>query len=125
MVRQFRPRLILEVGSGFSTRVSLRAAVENGETQLICIEPFPTDPVRHDLLNRDHQELISIIPEKVEDVELDVFERLRSGDILFIDSSHISRIRSDVNHLVLDVLPRLNPGVIVRFHDNGSIHEGG
>jgi predicted O-methyltransferase YrrM len=117
MIRHFRPRLVIEVGSGFSTRVSLHAARQNGDTRLVCIEPYPDDPVRHSLLQGDHYGIVSLIEQKVEDVPFDQFDQLHSGDILFIDSSHISRIGGDVNRLILDILPRINPGVIVHFHD--------
>ena len=69
------------------------------------------------MLDADTHGIISLITHKVEDVELGLFERLSSGDILFIDSSHVSRTGGDVNRLILDVLPRLKPGVIVHFHD--------
>jgi hypothetical protein len=117
MIRHFRPRLVLEVGSGYSTRVALQAATMNGDTRLICVEPYPDDPVRHVLFRGARHDLISLIPEKVEDVGRELFMQLVAGDMLVIDSSHVSRIGGDVNRLVLDVLPRLNPGVIVHFHD--------
>jgi predicted O-methyltransferase YrrM len=117
MVRHFQPRFVLEIGSGFSTRVSLQAAAANGDTRLICIEPYPDDPARHAILAADHEGRLSVIPERVEEVGFGVFDKLRHGDILFIDSSHVSRIGGDVNYLVLDILPRLKPGVVVHFHD--------
>ena len=54
---------------------------------------------------------------QVELINVDFFKQLSKNDILFIDSSHTVRIGSDVNYLILDVLPRLAPGVIVHFHD--------
>ena len=59
----------------------------------------------------------SLIEKKVQDIDLEFFSQLRSGDILFIDSSHTVKIGGDVNYLFLEVLPRLNPGVIVHVHD--------
>lgn len=59
----------------------------------------------------------SLIEKKVEDVDLEFFSGLGSGDILFIDSSHTVKIGGDVNYLFLEVLPRLKPGVIVHVHD--------
>ncbi len=38
-------------------------------------------------------------------------------DILFIDSTHVSKIGSDVNRLIFDILPALPRGVVVHFHD--------
>jgi hypothetical protein len=112
MVRHFRPRLILEVGSGFSSRLSAQAALRNGNTELVCIEPYPDD-----VLTRGFPGLTSVIPKKVQEVELGSFERLDDGDILFIDSSHVVKTGGDVNYLFLEVLPRLRPGVVVHVHD--------
>lgn len=112
MVRHFRPDTVLEVGSGFSTRVSARAALENGHTRVISIEPYPDE-----VLKEGFPGLTSLVPEKVQDVDLARFEELGSGDVLFIDSSHVAKIGGDVNYLYLEVLPRLKPGVVVHVHD--------
>lgn len=112
MVRHFQPRLIIEVGSGFSSLVLSQAAAKNKNSALICIDPFPRDFVRNGLPG-----LQSLIEKKVEDIDFEFFSQLQSGDILFIDSSHTVKIGGDVNHLFLEVLPRLKPGVIVHVHD--------
>lgn len=112
MVRHFQPRLIIEVGSGFSSLVLSQAAAKNKNSALICIDPFPRDFVRNGLPG-----LQSLIEKKVEDIVFEFFSQLQSGDILFIDSSHTVKIGGDVNHLFLEVLPRLKPGVIVHVHD--------
>lgn len=113
MVRHFKPGSILEVGSGFSSRVSAQAALKNGgHTDLTCIEPYPDE-----VLKAGFPGLTSLIPKKVQEVELDRFEELGPNDILFIDSSHVVKIGGDVNYLFLEVLPRLKPGVIVHVHD--------
>ena len=112
MVRHFRPRLIIEVGSGFSSLAMGQAAAKNKNSALICIDPFPRDFLRNGLPG-----LQSLIAKKVEDIDLEFFSQLQSGDILFIDSSHTVKIGGDVNYLFLEVLPRLKPGVIVHIHD--------
>lgn len=58
-----------------------------------------------------------LIQKKVDEVEKEIFLNLGENDILFIDSSHIVKIGSDVNYLFLQILPRLGTGVIVHFHD--------
>ena len=60
---------------------------------------------------------LHIIPKRVQDVPLDVFTALDSGDVLFIDSSHVSKVGSDVNHILFNILPALRPSVRVHFHD--------
>jgi Methyltransferase domain len=112
MVRSFRPSLVLEVGSGFSSRVSARAALVNGNTRVVCIEPYPDD-----VLTGGFPGLTSVIPKKVQEVDLEFFGQLAEGDILFIDSSHVVKTGGDVTYLFLEVLPRLRPGVIVHVHD--------
>jgi hypothetical protein len=53
----------------------------------------------------------------VQEVSLSVFEVLRNGDFLFIDSSHVMKTGSDVCHELFEILPRLAPGVFIHFHD--------
>jgi hypothetical protein len=112
MVRHFQPRLIIEVGSGFSSLVLGEAAAKNGSSALICIEPFPRE-----FLREGFPALRSLIEKNVQEVDLEFFGQLESGDMLFIDSSHTVKIGGDVNYLFLEVLPRLKPGVIVHVHD--------
>jgi Methyltransferase domain len=113
MVRHFQPRRIIEVGSGFSSLVLGQAAAKNKNSSLICIDPFPGELLR----NGSIPALKSLIETKVQDLDVEFFSQLDSGDILFIDSSHTVKIGGDVNYLFLEVLPRLNPGVIVHVHD--------
>jgi hypothetical protein len=112
MIRHFQPRLIIEVGSGFSSLVLGQAAEKNKDSGLMCIEPFPRQ-----FLREGFPGLQSLIEKKVQDIDLEFFSQLASGDVLFIDSSHTVKIGGDVNYLFLEVLPRLNPGVIVHVHD--------
>lgn len=112
MVRHFQPRLIIEVGSGFSSLVLGQAAEKNNNAGLICIEPFPRQ-----FLREGFSGLRSLIEKKVQDINLEFFSQLELGDMLFIDSSHTVKIGGDVNYLFLEVLPRLRPGVIVHVHD--------
>jgi hypothetical protein len=110
----FRPKRMIEVGSGFSSLVTARVNREllSREIEFSCIEPYP----RQFLI--DGVDGISrVICQKVEDVDLSFFDRLRCGDILFIDSSHVSKAGSDVNYLFFEVLPRLQRGVLVHVHD--------
>ena len=65
---------------------------------------------------KDHR-IAEIIPKRVQELELPRFDELRAGDILFVDSSHVSKVGSDVNHIVFEILPRLSHGVFVHFHD--------
>lgn len=113
IIREERPRRIIEIGSGSSTLVMLSAIKDGGsQTKLTCIEPYlPSylDP---------HRPQISTLLEKpLQEVPIEIFSELESGDILFIDSTHVVRFDSDVVFEILDILPILKPGVIVHVHD--------
>ena len=115
MVRFRKPQRIIEVGSGVSTFCMLAAAhVNQSETgrmaSMTCIDPFPSPKVR--LLTE-----IKLLAQKVQQVPVEIFASLGPSDLLFIDSTHTVKPASDVNFLVLEVLPRLRSGVIVHFHD--------
>jgi hypothetical protein len=116
-VREHRPARLVEVGGGFSTRVmaaALRAnLVENGTPgELITIDPFPDRLPTSDLDGR-----MKVIPRPVQQVAPEIFWSLRKDDILFLDSSHVVSIGSDVVYEYLDILPRLHRGVLVHVHD--------
>lgn len=116
VVRHFKPRRIIEVGSGFSTLVALDALDRNqreGSTgRLLAIEPYPRDFLKS--IRSDH---FDFLEKKVQEVPLSEFRSLGENDVLFIDSSHVCKIGSDVQYEILEILPRLSPGVIVHFHD--------
>jgi len=86
-----------------------------GELELTLIEPY-TDRL-HSLLRPEDEAAITLIEQRVQDVPLSAYDVLEDGDVLFIDSTHVSKIGSDVNHLVFEVFPRLRPGVFVHVHD--------
>jgi predicted O-methyltransferase YrrM len=109
MIRAHKTRRVVEIGSGFSTLISLAALRMNGDFTLTCIEPYPKTWLR--------QLPIDLRITKAEAVDLSVYTLLDAGDVLFIDSSHVAKLNSDVNFLVMRVLPRLKSGVIVHIHD--------
>lgn len=119
MVREFEPDRIIEVGSGKSTRISLRASdmnmQESGDsTEITAVEPYPDD----DLLSlASENEELNLIESRAEDVDISRYLQLESGDFLFIDSSHTLTIGNDVSHLYLKLLPQLPEGVFVHSHD--------
>jgi hypothetical protein len=83
--------------------------------RLTFIDPYPE--TLHSVLRETDRKSAEILSARVQNVVPDVFQALEANDILFIDSTHVSRTGSDVNFLFFDVLPRLNPGVYVHFHD--------
>jgi hypothetical protein len=111
IIRHFQPRLIIEVGGGFSTLLLAEAAAKNKASALVSIEPFPREFLKQGSPG------LRLIEKRIQDIDLEFFSELHSGDVLFIDSSHTVKIGGDVNYLFLEVLPRLKPGVIVHVHD--------
>lgn len=105
-----RPATYLEVGSGASTRVARRATRDAGlATRIVSIDPAPraaVDGLCDEIERRP-----------LEDTDLARFERLRAGDVVFVDGSHRCFTNSDATVFFLDVLPRLSPGVLVGIHD--------
>jgi hypothetical protein len=117
MMRHFRPARIIEVGSGFSSCVILDANERFFENQIQCtfIEPEPERFLQ--AISREDRERVNLLCQDVRSIEPEHFQSLSRGDILLIDSSHVSKINSDVNYLLFHVLPLLQSGVLVHFHD--------
>lgn len=105
MIRKYKPRLIIEVGSGFSTHFAMDALKKNRKGRFISIDPQPT---------RSLPKEVEHLRTKVEDVNLKIFERLNKNDILFFDSSHTTR---EAQYHLEKILPRLRRGVIIHHHD--------
>ena len=117
MLREAQPRRIIEVGSGFSSAamLDLNDHVLGGGVEFTFIDP---DMGRmRPLLRAEDEKHTTLIEKRVQDVPLETFAALGENDVLFIDSSHVSKIGSDVNRLYLDVLPVLAPGVLIHIHD--------
>jgi Methyltransferase domain len=115
-VRKNKPKRIIEIGSGNTTLVMSAAlqrnAAEGTPGELISIEPYPAP-----FLKDGVKCLTELIEKPVQKVPIDLFRTLRENDILFIDSSHVVSMDSDVLYECLRILPELASGVIVHFHD--------
>lgn len=115
IVRHFKPRRVIEIGSGSSTLMVRNAIARNRADdpqyacRHICIEPFEQPWLE--------QVGVELMREKVEDVDRALFQQLKPNDILFIDSSHVIRPQGDVLFEFLEILPALQPGVLVHVHD--------
>jgi hypothetical protein len=110
LVRKHRPRRIVEIGSGVSTRFLTRALRVNGDGgRLTAIDPQPRTPLAD--LGAEH------LTSSLQRTPLAVFDALEAGDIVFFDGSHLLLQGSDCAHFFLRVLPLLAPGVLVHVHD--------
>lgn len=117
MMRLFKPKRIVEVGSGFSSAAMLDTDERffRGQIEFTFIEPYP-DRLLSLLTNKD-MEQCKILKEPVQKVPIYHFDNLCENDFLFIDSSHVAKMHSDVLHNIFTILPSLKKGVLVHFHD--------
>ncbi len=117
MIRHRRPKRIIEVGSGFSSCVILDANERFFNNSIACtfIEPNPSRLL--EVVHPEDRAQMDLIQKPLQSVPTACFEQLQKDDILFIDSTHVSKIGSDVNYLFFDVLPSLGSGVAVHIHD--------
>lgn len=116
IILETRPQRIIEVGSGYSSvaMLDLNDRFFDGRIDCLFIDP---DPARLRSLLLANEKQLHFLEKKLQDVPLDIFQTLAAGDILFIDSSHVSKLGSDVNRIFFEIIPRLNPGVLIHIHD--------
>lgn len=117
IIRYVRPKRIIEIGSGYSSCVILdtNELFFNNAISCTFIDPFPR--LLLSLIRDDDKDKIKIIQKKLQDIPIEEFSALSNGDILFIDSTHISKVNSDVNYALFEILPSLKSGTYIHFHD--------
>jgi Methyltransferase domain len=117
MLRELRPRRIIEVGSGYTSCLILDVNELYFDWEIDCtfIEPYPE--LLRSLLKPQAAERVNLVASKLQDADATLFETLEAGDILFIDSSHVAKAGSDVLTLFANILPRLKVGTFIHFHD--------
>jgi hypothetical protein len=109
-IAHFKPKHYVEIGIGNSTKFA-RQAIDDFklDTRIIAIDPYPPPAI---------EKICDILIQKpLENIDLEIFDTLNSGDILFVDNTHRVFMNSDVTVLFLDILPRLRSGVLVEIHD--------
>ncbi len=110
MVREHAPKRIIEIGSGHSTRFMCRALADGNLTaEFTAIDPQP----RADISKLP----IKVIRQPLQDADRTIFDTLKTGDFLCIDSSHVYMPGTDVEVLINHILPRLPKGVFIFVHD--------
>jgi predicted O-methyltransferase YrrM len=117
MIAHSQPKYVIEVGSGFSSACMLDAVDDVGlsDFTMTCIDP-DASRLRRRLREEDHSR-VKIIEGLVQSVPVSTFSKLNENDILFIDSTHVLKTASDVHYELFSILPSLNKGVLVHFHD--------
>jgi len=117
IIREVLPKNIVEVGSGYSTACALDTldALAH-QCSMTCIDPNPER--LESLLSAAEVSRVAIQAKNVQQSSIEeLVYGMLSGDILFIDSSHISKAGSDLNYLLHEILPLVPRGVYVHFHD--------
>src|SRR2546422_333350 len=117
MMRHLRPRRIIEVGAGYSSCAMLDTNELFFANSIHCTFIEPQPQLLRSLLSNQDLERITIVEKQLQEVDSLPFAELQANDILFIDSSHVAKIDSDVNHIFFRILPLLSNGVYVHFHD--------
>jgi predicted O-methyltransferase YrrM len=117
LMRHFRPQKIVEVGSGFSSAAMLDVNDRflDSSIQFTFIEPYPERLLS--LLNENDRERHHIFADIAQHVPHTTYTELKNNDILFLDSSHVAKVGSDVVFLLTEILPILQRGVIIHIHD--------
>lgn len=117
MLREMQPRKIIEVRSGNSTALALdvNELFFGNSIQVSLVEPFPLAVKK--LLHKEDFSRLYLEAKNLQDVEREFFQQLEANDILFIDSTHVSKLGSDVNYLLHEILPLLSKGVVIHVHD--------
>ena len=117
MIRYLQPRKIIEIGSGYSSCAMLDINEMFFDNSIACtfVDPYPQ--LLRSLIKKEDRKHVRILGQRVQDVDAGVFRELVSSDILFVDSSHVAKTGSDVNYIFFKILPLLNGGVYVHFHD--------
>jgi hypothetical protein len=114
LLREWAPKRIIEVGSGYSSLLmaDVNRRFLHGQIDITCVEPNPRDFLRNEIPG-----IARVLQRNVQELPFEIFEQLARGDVLFIDSSHVAKTGSDVNYLMFQVLPRLVSGVRIHIHD--------
>jgi len=117
MIRDVKPRRIVEIGCGFSSGVTLDTndLFFSGNIEITMVDPYPQ--VLLDRLAPDDRYRGNILEKTLQETPDSLFTQLEENDILFIDSSHVSKMGSDVNDYLFRIFPLLNKGVVIHIHD--------
>jgi len=115
VIRHYKPAQLIDIGGGVPTYCAFQAISMNRRDtalkgHMTCIEPHPIDLIK----NLDN---VEIIARPIHEVPLEYFRQLGVNDIVFIDSNHVVRSGSEVNYIVLEILPIIPKGVLVQIHD--------
>jgi predicted O-methyltransferase YrrM len=114
MIHTSRPERIVQIGCGVSTALILAAAEHAGyRPKVLCVDPFPTGYLKR----LAESGAIELLARPVEALGWEPLLALGPGDLFFVDSTHTLGPAGEVSRIILEMLPRLDRGVLVHFHD--------
>jgi predicted O-methyltransferase YrrM len=117
LFRKYRPRRVIEVGSGFSSALMLdiNERFFGGAIRLTFVDPHPERFL--ELVRSNDLQTAELVRADIQELPATTFNELAANDMLFIDSSHVAKVGSDVNYLFFHIIPQLQPGVLIHIHD--------
>jgi predicted O-methyltransferase YrrM len=117
MLRHLKPARLIEIGSGYSSCLMLdvNELCFDGRMRHTIIEPYPER--LFSMISEADTKNAAIVRRRLQNTDSEIFDELGQNDVLFVDSTHVSKIDSDVNHILFRILPRLRSGVVVHVHD--------
>lgn len=118
MLRKIKPARIIEIGCGYSSAVMLDTNDLYLDGAIVDFTFIDIDfsNLNNKLTEKDKGR-VKLIEKPIQDIDLSIFATLQENDLLFVDSSHVSKVGSDLNTIIFKILPLLNPGVYIHFHD--------
>lgn len=117
MLRILKPSRVIEIGSGHSSALMLdvNETFLDGKVDFTFIEPYPK--LLESLITPDDRGRVNVVGKPLHAVDQGVFGSLEPGDLLFVDSTHVSKTGSDVNEIFFEILPSLKRGTYIHIHD--------
>lgn len=117
MMQHFQPKRIIEIGSGYSTcfTLDINELFFRNQVECTCIEPEPER--LFSMIRPEDRANVHVLESRLQEIPLARFADLHANDVLFIDSTHVSKIGSDVNYILFEILPSLRKGVVIHMHD--------
>lgn len=118
MLRHAQPRRVVELGCGYSSACLLdtRERHLGLDVRITFVDPYPQ--LLESLIRDADRATVEIMAVGTQAVSLELIASLESGDVLFIDSTHVAKTGSDVVRIFHEILPAVGPGVWIHLHDH-------
>lgn len=112
ILRELRPKRVVEVGAGFSTLIADQAIRANGHGEVVVVEPYPKEFLRGlASVSRIIEQPVQAMPES------ELVGLVNDSQVWFIDSTHTVKAGSDCLYLYLKIMPLITSDVVCHSHD--------